>query len=89
MDPDSDLSVGSGQKSTGSLGLWLSPPSSVLPPLTKPNTSILEDVERFLILGSTLDDSPGEALDKIARRLQVRHPTLSYPKSEYFLYIKV
>jgi tRNA A37 threonylcarbamoyltransferase TsaD len=30
-----------------------------------------QDVDKFLILGSTLDDSPGEALDKIARRLQV------------------
>jgi tRNA A37 threonylcarbamoyltransferase TsaD len=28
-------------------------------------------VDKFLLLGTSIDDSPGEALDKIARRLQV------------------
>lgn len=31
------------------------------------------DVETFLLLGSSLDDSPGETFDKIARRLKLRN----------------
>ena len=36
----------------------------------------VQDIDDFLILGSTRDDSPGEVLDKVARRLKVDHISL-------------
>lgn len=33
----------------------------------------IEGTDRFRLLGETLDDAPGEALDKIARRLKLRN----------------
>ncbi|CAB0020625.1 unnamed protein product [Nesidiocoris tenuis] len=35
--------------------------------------AVAQDVGRFKLLGSTLDDAPGEAFDKIARRLKLRN----------------
>ncbi|XP_053673961.1 probable tRNA N6-adenosine threonylcarbamoyltransferase, mitochondrial [Anopheles nili] len=34
---------------------------------------VVENTAKFKILGETLDDAPGEALDKIARRLKLRN----------------
>lgn len=33
--------------------------------------AVVQDVDEFLLLGETLDDAPGEAFDKIARRLKL------------------
>ncbi|XP_044729195.1 probable tRNA N6-adenosine threonylcarbamoyltransferase, mitochondrial [Chrysoperla carnea] len=35
--------------------------------------SIVKNVDEFLLLGKSLDDAPGEALDKTARRLKMHH----------------
>lgn len=35
--------------------------------------AVAQDVDKFLTLGSTIDDSPGEAFDKSARRLKLRN----------------
>ncbi|XP_076348750.1 threonyl-carbamoyl synthesis 4 isoform X10 [Tachypleus tridentatus] len=35
--------------------------------------AIVRNIDNFLLLGSTLDDAPGEAFDKIARRLKLRN----------------
>lgn len=35
--------------------------------------TVAHSVDEFSILGSTLDDSPGEALDKIARRMKLQY----------------
>jgi len=32
-----------------------------------------QDIDHFLLLGTSMDDSPGEALDKISRRLQLHN----------------
>jgi N6-L-threonylcarbamoyladenine synthase len=39
----------------------------------------VKDVDTFLLMGESLDDSPGEAFDKIARRLKLRN----LPEFEY------
>lgn len=33
----------------------------------------MESVDRFILLGNSIDDAPGEALDKVARRLKLRN----------------
>lgn len=33
--------------------------------------AVAQDVDKFLLLGTTLDDAPGEAFDKIARRMKL------------------
>lgn len=35
--------------------------------------AVAKSVSEFLLLGSTLDDAPGEAMDKLARRLKLRN----------------
>lgn len=35
--------------------------------------AVVQDVDKFLLLGETIDDAPGEAFDKIARRLKLRN----------------
>ncbi|XP_050533735.1 tRNA N6-adenosine threonylcarbamoyltransferase, mitochondrial [Daktulosphaira vitifoliae] len=35
--------------------------------------AIVKDINKFLLLGQSIDDAPGEALDKAARRLQLRN----------------
>lgn len=35
--------------------------------------AVVEDVDQFLLIGDTIDDAPGEAFDKIARRLKLRN----------------
>ena len=35
--------------------------------------SLCSDIDRFFLLGQTWDNSPGEALDKIARRLKLHN----------------
>uniref|UniRef100_A0A0A9Z2B8 N(6)-L-threonylcarbamoyladenine synthase n=1 Tax=Lygus hesperus TaxID=30085 RepID=A0A0A9Z2B8_LYGHE len=35
--------------------------------------AVAQDVSKFLLLGSTFDDAPGEAFDKVARRLKLRN----------------
>lgn len=33
----------------------------------------VRDVDEFILLGESKDDAPGEAFDKVARRLKIRH----------------
>ncbi|GAB6033348.1 hypothetical protein CHUAL_013115 [Chamberlinius hualienensis] len=35
--------------------------------------SVVQDVDKFVTLGSTLDDAPGEAFDKTSRRLKLKN----------------
>ncbi|XP_065560270.1 tRNA N6-adenosine threonylcarbamoyltransferase, mitochondrial-like [Artemia franciscana] len=35
--------------------------------------AVVKDVDEFYLLGNELDDAPGEALDKVARRLKLRN----------------
>jgi N6-L-threonylcarbamoyladenine synthase len=35
--------------------------------------AVAKDVDKFLLLGTSLDDAPGEAFDKVARRMKLRN----------------
>lgn len=35
--------------------------------------AVVKDIDQFLLLGETIDDAPGEAFDKISRRLKLRN----------------
>lgn len=35
--------------------------------------AVVQDVDKFFLLGETIDDAPGEAFDKIARQLKLRN----------------
>jgi N6-L-threonylcarbamoyladenine synthase len=35
--------------------------------------AVAQDVDKFLLLGTSLDDAPGEAFDKVARRMKLRN----------------
>lgn len=41
--------------------------------------ALVQDVDKFYLLGETIDDAPGEAFDKIARRMKIRNkPNFEY-----------
>lgn len=41
--------------------------------------TFVKDIDTFLLMGESLDDAPGEALDKVARRLKLRNlPQLDF-----------
>ncbi|XP_063901393.1 tRNA N6-adenosine threonylcarbamoyltransferase, mitochondrial-like [Zophobas morio] len=35
--------------------------------------AVAQDIDKFLLLGTTLDDAPGEAFDKVSRRMKLRN----------------